>query len=62
MIVTSKGGEGGIELEDGGGVNGGGEDRRGIRNENVGMVRITFPLGTCEEVGVIGVCFVPLGF
>ncbi len=78
LIVTNKGGGGGIRLENGrgggigvgggrrgaygrGGGEGGGENVRGIGNENVGMVQITLPLGTCE-VGTIGVCFLPLGF
>lgn len=45
-------------MEGGGGI--GGED--GGRNEDVGIIQITLPLGTCGEVGTTIVCFMPLGF
>jgi hypothetical protein len=33
-----------------------------VVKKEVKMVQITLPLGTCEEVGTIGLCFIPLGF
>jgi len=62
-IGAKDGGGGGMGVEDGrGGGEGRGEDKGGRRNED-GMVWMTLPLDTCEDIkGTIGVCFTPFSF
>jgi hypothetical protein len=59
MSFCPENGGGGIGVED----RGGNAYEGGERGHEDGMVQMTFPLGTCEDTGgIIGVCFIPLGF